>query len=283
MNSARYEARTHIVSRQGAELRYCAVHAYSPAWRSVPHSHTHAEVFCVTEGLGQLQAGGEFFSLQPGMCAVVNSFVMHTEFSSPSSPLGYIVVGADNLSFTNAQGRPVRCAVFADRGRTLQPYFEDLMSELSRRQAGYDAVCGDILGALLSKIARRVGVDASAVERAPGSAECIEASRLIDERFQEDLTLDVLAQRVGLSKFYLSRSFRSCYGVSPMRRLSQRRVQEAMHLLLNSDYSHETVAQLCGFSSASYFCQAFKRAVGVSPGEYRRSGGAAGNGPASET
>ncbi len=56
-----------------------------------------------------------------------------------------------------------------------------------------------------------------------------------------------------------------------MQYLCQRRVLEAQHLLMAADSSQDAVAMLSGFSSPSYFTQAFKRCTGMTPGDYRRT------------
>ena len=82
--------------------------------------------------------------------------------------------------------------------------------------------------------------------------------------------LDWLAQQSGISKYYLSRTFHTYFSISPMQYLCQRRIHEARHLLTTTDHSQDAIAILCGFSSPSYFSQAFKRVAGVNPSEYRR-------------
>ncbi len=56
-----------------------------------------------------------------------------------------------------------------------------------------------------------------------------------------------------------------------MQYLCQRRVLEAQHLLMAADSSQDAVAMLSGFSSPSYFTQAFKQRTGLTPGDYRRT------------
>lgn len=47
-------------------------------------------------------------------------------------------------------------------------------------------------------------------------------------------------------------------------------MERAKQLLIESDMPIDRVAAGCGFSSESYFHSHFKRAAGISPGEYRR-------------
>lgn len=273
MDSVRYDVREPVVSRQGVSLMYCGISRYDSSWGSVLHSHAHAELFYATGGKGALQIIDEVIALREGDCFLINPYVMHTELSSSHEPLEYIVIGLNRITFHGGEGELPRYTLLDDRvaRRSLWPYFQDMLRELSAEREGYLDVCTSILDILLLKLSRRAALDVSANEPERISSECAEAKRLIDEHFQEVLTLDWLAQQVGISKFYLSRLFRTYFSISPMQYLCQRRILEARHLLATTDHNQDAVAMLSGFSSPSYFSQAFKRVTGMNPSEYRRT------------
>lgn len=52
--------------------------------------------------------------------------------------------------------------------------------------------------------------------------------------------------------------------------LTQIRIKNARQMLSFSDKDIGEVAQLCGFHSAAYFCNLFKRITGESPSEFRK-------------
>ena len=49
-----------------------------------------------------------------------------------------------------------------------------------------------------------------------------------------------------------------------------KRIEDAKQLLKNDDYTLSVVSRMLGFSSPSYFTQAFKKTVGMSPNQYRK-------------
>lgn len=272
MESVRFDMDTPVMGGRGVGLLYCGISRYDDSWGSVLHSHANAELFYVTRGQGHLQIADELITLSPNVCFLINPYVMHTEFSSRTDPLEYFVVGVKRASFHVEEGSQ-RYSIVGDRSnqRVLLPYFQDLVRELSAAQAGYHDVCAGILDILLLKMSRWAKIDVAATDGERISTECAEAKRLIDEHFQDPITLDWLAQQAGISKYYLSRTFRSSFGFSPMQYLAQRRVMEARHLLATTDHSQDVIAMLSGFSSPSYFSQAFKRVAGMNPSEYRRT------------
>ncbi|NLD33942.1 MAG: AraC family transcriptional regulator [Clostridiales bacterium] len=273
MGNIRYDF--HDLPADGGAARpiYCAISRYDGSWRSVPHSHAHAELFYCMRGKGYLQIAGEKLPLRDSDCFLINPSVAHTELSDPDGLLEYIVIGVSGVRFSTLQGRQPRYCLIDDRSNSheLLPYFQDMLREVSRRREGYLLVCTRILDILLHKIRRHIQVDLTPAPPPTATSECAEAKRLIDESFTEAITLDWLAEKANISKYYLSRAFHRQYGLSPMHYLIQRRVHEAQHLLQHTDHSLSAIAALAGFSSSSYFSQAFRRLVGQSPREYRKA------------
>ena len=100
--------------------------------------------------------------------------------------------------------------------------------------------------------------------------ECSAVKRYIDANFRQPISLDHLAEVSQLNKYYLAHAFREYIGLSPINYLNSRRVEEARVLLRDTSHSISEIAGIVGFSSQSYFAQVFQKAVGESPGEYRK-------------
>ncbi|MCU0619701.1 MAG: AraC family transcriptional regulator [Gemmatimonadaceae bacterium] len=83
-------------------------------------------------------------------------------------------------------------------------------------------------------------------------------------------TLASLAQAVGCSRSALAERFRAAMGEPPLAYLRRVRLQRAMRLLTDSDRTLEQVAAAVGYGDAFGFSKAFKRAIGESPGEFRK-------------
>lgn len=94
----------------------------------------------------------------------------------------------------------------------------------------------------------------------------------IEAGLDRDLSLDALAAEVGIGPVHLSRVFKKVTGLSPHQYVMARRVERAKSLLRGTDLSISEVALAAGFCSQSHLGNAFRRRVGVSPGEFRRAG-----------
>jgi len=97
--------------------------------------------------------------------------------------------------------------------------------------------------------------------------------RRIDEWIREAPTVPTLTELAALcdlSVRQLTRAFRASRGCSIGEYIAKQRIARAKQLL-TGDHSVKTVAYALGFPSPSGFCAAFRRATGLTPGEFRAS------------
>lgn len=99
------------------------------------------------------------------------------------------------------------------------------------------------------------------------------ARALIDASLDDRLSLESLAEAVGLSVPQLSRRFPASFGMAPFRYQMQCRVNRAQRLLLDPRLGLIDVAVESGFATQSHFGRVFKTFVGQSPGAWRRTRG----------
>lgn len=92
----------------------------------------------------------------------------------------------------------------------------------------------------------------------------------VEENLDRDLSLEAMAQEVGISPLYLPRAFKAAIGQSPHQYVLARRIERARELLRDTDLPIVDVALSSGFSSQSHLSNWFVRMVGVSPAAYRK-------------
>ncbi len=86
------------------------------------------------------------------------------------------------------------------------------------------------------------------------------------------ISLDVIAKEYFVNRAYFSRQFKRYMGLSPKEYQMLCRLEKAVTLLQETDYSVAEIAGRSGFSSQSLFAKMFYRQYGQTPGAYRRSG-----------
>jgi AraC-like DNA-binding protein len=91
----------------------------------------------------------------------------------------------------------------------------------------------------------------------------------INEHFTEDISVDTLAERAGLSVYHFIRTFKKETGFTPHEYIINTRLNTAKYLLQNSKLPVKDICFNTGFSSESVFCSAFKKHLNVTPTQYR--------------
>lgn len=94
-------------------------------------------------------------------------------------------------------------------------------------------------------------------------------SGYIERHFEADLSLDVLAQKVSVSKYHLSREFKKYMGVPPIKYLIAVRLEKAKELLRETEMTITEISEKVGFSDFNNFTNHFKKNVGMTPRSYR--------------
>lgn len=92
----------------------------------------------------------------------------------------------------------------------------------------------------------------------------------IYENFNRKITLEEVAEREFISKYYLSHTLKHAVGSSFQEILTLVRIEESEKLLLSTNRSIEEVAHLSGCSSPLYYSRNFKRYFGDTPSAYRK-------------
>lgn len=98
-----------------------------------------------------------------------------------------------------------------------------------------------------------------------------EAATYIYEHYSEQLLLDSVAEKFGLSKSFLSKKFKKETGFGFKEYIINLRIQHACRLLLETDRSITDIAFECGFNDSNYFGDAFRKVKGISPRAYRNN------------
>ncbi|WP_395647879.1 helix-turn-helix transcriptional regulator [Terricaulis sp.] len=95
------------------------------------------------------------------------------------------------------------------------------------------------------------------------------ARRMIDERWGEKLTLDLIARACGLNRAKLTRGFRDMFNCTIAEALAERRLAQAKSMLLTTDKPVSSIGYENGYLNNASFARAFGRRFGVSPSDFR--------------
>lgn len=97
----------------------------------------------------------------------------------------------------------------------------------------------------------------------------IEVEEFCRQNYARPIGVADMARVAKMSRFHFTRLFQKAWGISPGRYLGLVRLEHAMHLVRAGGFTVKDLAQQCGFSTANYFCKAFRKHFGVPPGGFK--------------
>ncbi|MCU6711621.1 response regulator [Paenibacillus sp. J5C_2022] len=92
--------------------------------------------------------------------------------------------------------------------------------------------------------------------------------RYVQAHYDEDITLDVMADKVFLTRNYLSQIFKQVTGENYNSYVTRIRMEKAKELLLSGKYKLYEVALMVGYKNNAYFSQQFKKYAGCNPSDF---------------
>jgi len=99
------------------------------------------------------------------------------------------------------------------------------------------------------------------------------ALSILENSLVRSVTLTELTELTAMSVSTLNRTFKDATGYSPIEYHLRIRIKKASEILCSSNFSISEVAYRTGFDDSNYFSRQFKKIMGVSPLEFRKSCG----------
>ncbi len=251
------------------------------------HHHDFYEIYFFLSGNVSYNIESRNYRLTPGDLLIISPNELHQPVFGPEKQNYERIVLWIHPAFLqqfNLPGQDVdRCFDTNREGHTnlLRPdgatrellgyLFNVLRQEMDSEEFGselYGMGCLAQVLVLINRMASRAGRDAE--PRTQTDSVVYRVLGYINEHYNEDLSLDMLANKFFISKYHLSREFGRLVGTSVYRYIIQKRLVMAKQMMSNGIPS-ATVYQNCGFGDYSNFYRAFKAEYQISPREFVES------------
>lgn len=250
------------------------------------HRHHSLEINYCCRGRGRYFIGEQVHSLEPGDLFIINDLEYHYAMDVSGDMQLLVIVfdadlvlsGGEDYALIRAfyewkTGFKHRIAADSPVVADIVPILMEMDTEWKQQEAGYRMVLKALLLKLLAVLYRGFERTEGYGERMRrfqnGYVRLAPAIAMIDQRFNEALTLDQLAETVHMNRNYFSTVFSQMMGCTVSDYIISRRLRHALQLLMSSDASIISIALDSGFRNVSYFNRTFQRQFGVSPGKYR--------------
>jgi AraC-like DNA-binding protein len=157
----------------------------------------------------------------------------------------------------------------------LEPTLAILSCESRSDRPGAQTVVSRLADVIFIQIVRghlaTLGRDGTGWLAALGDPQVGGALALVHQNPERDWTVQELAQSVAMSRSAFAARFTRMVGEPPLHYVTRWRMQKAAALLREGQSSIAQIAEAVGYESEAAFSKAFKRALGASPGAYRRA------------
>lgn len=235
------------------------------------HSHPYYHMFHVQAGSIHLTVGGKDYILSPGHTLLVPPQVEHGYTNKTQLHAEYLEV-----KFAAAQPSAEESQVHASDDPLVTALIRQILKEYSDLGNLADDAAAAYLNALLNALGQK-----QRYQKQPQQFHHLDATgyselsqkviHYLEDHYNEDLSLDSLAQAMDYNKSYLCVAFKKDTQQTILDCLNTIRIRKAAELIVYSDHSLSQVSELCGFASVSHFNRVFLKYAGITPGQCRRA------------
>jgi AraC family transcriptional regulator, melibiose operon regulatory protein len=245
--------------------------------------HQDVEINYQVKGHTTYVIGGETVELEPAHMLVFWSILPHRVVSIQPDSSGYYVhlPLVDFLRFDineEVTKTIARCGTLQIPSHSMAEFDKELFALWSGENGLIQSSRSTHAQVLLEIETRLRRIDLGAIQQAQAVSggimppQVARMAQVASELFSDpDLSVGDVAAEVGLSEKYAMTLFKKHLGVTIHDFITQNRIAFAQHLLGTTSDKVLAVAMTSGFNSQSVFYEAFRRIVGPTPNEYRKS------------
>ena len=249
-------------------------------WRYESHDHSAVEICLTLEGVVEYTVNGTPYQVRRGEALIIPPDHLHS-LNMGENSARYLflfepetVFGMRDIKIMMQQFNRV---FYLHDGSEAHERVRELLLKAQgiyeRNDAMWNTACYGYILQIYAVLGQHYLTSARLKQREPVGgvdSEVITAAMgYINSHYQEDLSLDDVAEFAGFSRYYFSRSFKKQTGYSFKDYVCQKRIQVAMDLLIRSNRSMKDVAIESGFGSVATFNRVFREKKGCTPTQYR--------------
>ena len=261
------------IARYDPELMVEAYQFQSVMQAFPNHFHEHYVIGFIERGNRNLKVRKSCYLIVPGNLLLFNPGENHACESRDDQPLDYrcININPDVMARAAREIFGLECQPMFEQPVVFQsefiPELRELHTMILQGESGVRKE--ERFYFLLEQLLREYAATRGAEQAEPLRVEVKAVCDYLASHAQEQISLDTLGEIAGLSKYHFLRAFTKETGITPYSYLETIRIDRAK-LLLRQGKSPAEAALCAGFSDQSHFSNAFKRFIGLTPGQYRR-------------
>ena len=246
------------------------------------HYHDYFELYYLEAGERYHMIQDRLYKIYPGEFLIFPPYMMHHSYGEKNVEFKRLLlyfrkeeVSSPSLLHILEEGT----GVYKPDMRTkhlIHRMLEGLLSEQEKQGSLSELYSHTLLNMILLIIVRQIQTPVKEEKK----GRMGEVINYIHTHYQEDITLDSLAQRFYVSPYYLCREFKKYTNSTIIQYLNVTRIMNAQRKFMETDRNITEISKATGFSNITHFNRVFKSVTGMTPSGYRKLLSAAGS-PAS--
>ena len=241
-----------------------------PRYQLGPGIRDHYLILYIISGSGTYASGDKEYGLYAGDCFIVYPHREISYTADKHNPWEYAWVGFNGpdagLILSSTDFTPDAPYI---RKEPHGMQIEELIRSIYNAKGNGFTSTIQMTGRLYELLALFVNDAATETMHSVAQLYVKHAVEYIVENYSDPISIEDVASYIGVSRSQLFRCFQSVIGKSPKEYLTEYRIKQACHLLSDTSFSMNAIANSLGFDNSLYFSKAFHKAQGISPSEYR--------------
>ena len=240
-----------------------------------PHWHEHVELIYVLEGEAIFGVNQMELCARKGDFIVANSNDLHSIYCNGKRLRDMVIIfEMDKISKTLA-GKSAIFSSFIGKDPKIMEYMDMLCEEFVEKKTESRLMSKGIVCMLIAYLTRNYAVALLEEKNMAKRTKKLERINVvldyIEEHYAEPINNTELAQLIHVSDNHFYYLFRESVGVGPHQYLNELRLNKAMNLLMNGDYTLAEVAEKTGFSDYNNFGRKFREYYGYPPSKVMKN------------
>lgn len=233
-------------------------------------SRTNNDMFIfeyILSGSGYLEVNGHTYNVSANDVYIIEPGQDHVYYSNPKNPFKKIWINFySDLFYEIFKSFKLSGKIVFKNTNTLE-LFEKIQS-IKKVSNFSDDLCYDI-APILFEILCNLARNHNTLVNVSKTAKLVK--NYIDENIYFNIKIEDATEKLNLSKAHIIREFTKNYGISPYNYLIEQKIAIAKKMLILHNMNVSEISNQLGFEDPNYFSKLFKKKVGVSPLQYRKS------------
>ncbi|WP_434310463.1 helix-turn-helix domain-containing protein [Hominifimenecus sp. rT4P-3] len=249
----------------------------NPDWTIAPVKHNEwCEVLYINRGKAYYTIDTKSYTVSQGDIVILNAGVVHAACSDREEPVERWSCAFRKLQLKNREFNQIipdylsPVIPVGKAGDSIDSCFRLILDACTSPSKNTYNICQHAICTILSFVDDRIGDLPETAREDSASNLAREIIHYIDNHYALPLTLESLAREFFISTDYLSHIIKMEVGISPINYLINRRIGESQHLLLSTMLPIGTIAEMVGYPNINHFSSAFKKRIGIAPGQFRQ-------------